>query len=274
MLLLAQKHLKGVVADKLREKNMQLAMNHFGGGYSQQIAREQAAFAASNGAVSMAARNLMGVPEDAGTAMGTAAAAVRDVRSVVAVDKEQCLLIRDACKDVQAIVSGLCKAKECFADFAETRLMYARKERAEQEESYDLDLRHKKRMMDLDVEADKSKLYFKEKMTELRFEEANAEEIYAKAKQLSIQADAGLQPLPVSVEIPKSDIAATFYTGLPKLDAGVVSSIEQPMPVSVDLSKSNVAAAFSVHLFKNSAGVAFGAELPKSDVGVVSSIEQ
>lgn len=61
-------HLKGKIPDLLNQKDNQVFIDWLGGGHDRQLAREREANANSNGALSVAARNLQGVPEDASTA--------------------------------------------------------------------------------------------------------------------------------------------------------------------------------------------------------------
>jgi hypothetical protein len=58
-------HLHGSVAQELREKEHQYTIDTFSGGCDPQVAIERASFARSNGAMSIAARNHIGVPEAA-----------------------------------------------------------------------------------------------------------------------------------------------------------------------------------------------------------------
>jgi hypothetical protein len=102
ILLLIKKHLKGKIADMLNAKDNQVFLDYLAGGPSEQIASERVANADSKGALSVAARNLVGGH-----------------------GSER--MLTEAARDARRLMESMEKAKASYVDFSETKLVYEEK---------------------------------------------------------------------------------------------------------------------------------------------------
>jgi hypothetical protein len=172
ILLLVKNHLKGKIPDMLNAKDNQIFLDYLAGGQSRQIAVERAANAQSKGVLSVAARNIEGLPEEGGDMDAAVVPAV--------MTEEQLALIKDArqeleavqviAKDVERLPGNLQEVKKGYSEFLEVKASCDRKEHEQKvrfaEELLEQKLRHaeqlqafevKKRKQNLDMDEEEAK---------------------------------------------------------------------------------------------------------------------
>ena len=190
VLLLIKNHLKGDIPDMLNDKDNRVFLDYLAGGQNRKIAQERAANAASDGVLSVAARNLAGAGE---------------AQEELMVGKEQLTVVKEITYETRELTVSLVKAKEAFVDFAQTRMAMNQQEHVfdmkRKTEAHELDTCNKKQMLDLELDGKKQMLDLdldgKKRMLELRAEEARVEEMYARARLLVAQAAAAAVAVPV-----------------------------------------------------------------------------
>jgi hypothetical protein len=212
VLLLIKNNMKGTIPAMLNEKDNQVFLNYLAGGQNQQIAKETEANAASNGPLNVAARNFVGVEEDADKASSIATTTV-----VQLPDAQSCLMMKDAAKDSLEITLNIMRAKEAYNALSETRITCDTKEHNLAMERNLDSMKRKAQDMAMDV-------FHKKQMMDLRAQEVEIEERMARVKafaagsampaaSLSSSASTGLQapppcgiqPLPTAPKPPRAN---------------------------------------------------------------------
>ena len=166
ILLLVKKHLKGKIPDMLNAKDNRVFLDYLAGGQSRQIAVERAANAQSKGVLSVAARNIEGVPTEA--------------PAPVAMTGEQIALIREARQELESIQAlagslggvpgSLQEIKKGLADIEETKIHYAQK-------GHEQKLRHAEELQAFEVKKieDLQALELKKRKQNLEMDQEEAE---------------------------------------------------------------------------------------------------
>ena len=171
----------------LNEKDNQVFIDYLAGGQSTKIAEERSANATSSGVLSVAARNLQGVEEKIDTpsvedkpspALGGGNGGV--IELIKATSNETAKLV----ENMVDVVTLMTAQTNMSAKLHEQNLK-------RKQEMHELDMMHKRQMLELDM-------MHKRQMLELRAEEARAEEAFARARQMVVQAEnlASLSPAP------------------------------------------------------------------------------
>ena len=118
ILLLIKTRLKGEIPDMLNQKDNQVFIDWLGGGHDKQIQREREANAKYNGPMSMAARNLQGVPEAASAPVDSSK------KPVFIVSKEELQLaarlagnVKGMRKDAESVFSTLKDAMQVQEEY-------------------------------------------------------------------------------------------------------------------------------------------------------------
>lgn len=276
MLLLIKNHLKGKIPTLLNAKDNKIFMDYLAGGHDKQISEERQANASSSGVLSVAARNQMAVrcggeskspslPSQANSSSsGVLSVAARKQLAVrggkgggsspsllsqlTNERKDTYDIIKQASKDAHELMANLNKADENFASFMETRIMYAQKEHKQQGSIHKEQLKRKAEVEEQGMLFKRQALAFevetKKKMIELRIEEAKAEEIYAKARQLASQVNnPGAPPAAAAPPAPappvKQPTAVIITTAEPQ-DIGIASDLPTTADVKYILYYANV----------------------------------
>jgi len=179
ILLLVKKHLKGKIPDMLNAKDNQVFLDYLAGGQSRQIAVERAANAQSKGVLSVAARNIEGVPTEA--------------PAPVAMTGEQIALIREARQELESIQAlagslggvpgSLQEIKKGLADIEETKIHYAQK-------GHEQKLRHAEELQAFEVKKieDLQALELK-KIEDLQALELKKQEFEVKKRKQNLEMD-------------------------------------------------------------------------------------
>jgi hypothetical protein len=173
ILLLIKRHLKGEIADMLNAKDNQVFLDYLAGGRSRQIARERVANADSQGALSVAARNLVGSNNEG---------------SLVTSNKVQEMhaLIKETNRDSQELAASLGKATQSYATFIDTQIQYTKKLQEQQAEGEAQNEARKEQFHKNDLkrkaETEEQGLFYKKRHIDLAREEAEVQERLAKAK--------------------------------------------------------------------------------------------
>jgi hypothetical protein len=251
ILLLAKNHLKGDIPRMLNEKDNQVFIDYLAGGQSKQIATEREANAQSSGVLSMAARNLQGIGETANPCvegvdkisqalggdcgMGMIKAVSKETGKL-AVKLMDVVTLMDAQVDMSSKLHAQMKKQQL-----ETRIIHAdahRQDLKRKQECLDHDLKCKELDLRCKQQMHEQDMLHKKQMLELRMEEAKAEEMFAKARQMVMQAEnqslASPSPVsPISVSTGPMDYGTVGMSLIPStlqqldtLFAGVSESLQ------------------------------------------------
>jgi hypothetical protein len=200
---LVKNHLKGRIPDMLNAKDNQIFLDYLAGGQSRQIAVERAANAQSKGVLSVAARNIEGLPEEGGD---------MDAAVVPAVMTEEHLaLIKDArqeleavqviAKDVERLPGNLQEVKRSYSEFLEVKVSCNQKEHEQK-------LHHAEEMLAFELKKQEQQIQFAERLqafeVKKRKQNLDMDEEEAKSAERcrAIREGRPLSPPPLSPVVP------------------------------------------------------------------------
>jgi hypothetical protein len=130
ILLLVKNHLKGRIPDMLNAKDNQIFLDYLAGGQSRQIAVECAANAQSKGVLSVAARNIEGLPEEGGDMDAAVVPAVMTGEHLALIKdaRQELEAVQVIAKDVGRLPGNLQEVKRSYSEFLEVKVSCNQKE--------------------------------------------------------------------------------------------------------------------------------------------------
>jgi hypothetical protein len=193
ILLLAKNHLRGEIPTILNTKDNQVFLDYLAGGQSRQVATERAANAQSTGILSMGARNVLGIPEQAGVGESVerevSAAFIQDLSQTVESmaanmekTKKDCLEYTILAKRCHDQAMGFEEDRVNFTYEAKKRLIDMKAD------AHERIVETEKRRIETELDAEKQKIDMKKLMIELTIQEADA--IHKRAQAIQALADA------------------------------------------------------------------------------------